>query len=168
MTQELLKEYFNYDAKNGGLVWKKKTSKYSNIKIGSKLGTLNPRGYMTTRLFGVRYKVHNLVWLYHNGELPTLHIDHINHTKNDNRIENLREVSNLENGKNLPLFKNNNTGHIGVEWYKQTNRWRAGIRVCGKYHHLGYFKQKEEAIKARKEAEMKYGFHENHGKERVA
>ena len=57
---------------------------------------------------------------------------------------------------NRPLRNNNTSGITGVSLYKQTNKWRAYIEYNQKYIHLGLFNTKEEAIKARKEAELKY------------
>jgi len=109
------------------------------------------------------YLAHRLAWLYVNGEFPPDQIDHINHVRNDNRIKNLRTVSCKENQKNKLMHKNNTSGVIGVHWYKPRMKWKAGIKVNGELNHLGYFTSLREAAKARKEAERKYGFHENHG-----
>ena len=40
----------------------------------------------------------------------------------------------------------------GVYFYKQTNKWRATIRVGGVCNGLGYFEREEEAAKAYNEA----------------
>ena len=63
-------------------------------------------------------------------------------------------VQNQMNRVNLP--SNNTSGVIGVWWNKQLKKWQAMIYYYGKSKHLGYFINKEDAIKVRKEAEIKY------------
>ncbi len=57
---------------------------------------------------------------------------------------------------NHKLFKNNTSGTSGVVWLKKSNLWRSRIEINNKSITLGYYKNKEDAIKARKEAEEKY------------
>ena len=52
---------------------------------------------------------------------------------------------------------------VGVS--NRRDKWYARITVDGKNIHLGTFDTEDEAIQARKLAEKKYRFHENHGKE---
>lgn len=82
----------------------------------------------------------------------------------DNRLENLRDVSNRENARNQKISKNNTSGTLGVYFYKRDQNYQASIKINGKIKHLGYFKNKEEAIAARAAANIKYNFHENHGR----
>ena len=53
-------------------------------------------------------------------------------------------------------MSNNTSGITGVYWKKDRNKWGARIVVNGKCIYLGYFANKEDAIKIRKEAEIKY------------
>lgn len=130
---------------------------------GSLIGTVGAKGYLVAIIDGKTYKQHRLVWLYFNGSLPDGQIDHINQNKTDNRISNLRVVTNLENCRNKGKSKANTSGVTGVYLDKRTNRWRAIICIEGKNKNLGFYASKKEAAIARKEAEAKYGFHENHG-----
>jgi hypothetical protein len=82
----------------------------------------------------------------------------------DNRLENLRAVSSGENLRNQKIYKNNTSGTIGVSFHKSYKSYRASITINGKTKHLGLFKNKEEAIAARAAANIKYNFHENHGR----
>lgn len=69
---------------------------------------------------------------------------------------NLRPATKSENSRNQSKKKNNTTGFIGIAWRKRDKVWSANIRINGKQKWLGQFQTKEEAIKARLEAEFKY------------
>lgn len=83
-------------------------------------------------------------------------IDHINHNKLDNRKHNLRIVTKQQNAFNMKKPSTNTSGYKGVGFHKQRNKWRARIMVDNKDISLGLYDTIEEAIKARKEAEIKY------------
>ena len=83
-------------------------------------------------------------------------IDHINHKRYDNRKKNLRIVNSSQNNKNRIINKKNCSGVLGVYYGKNINKWIANIRIDGKTKYLGCYEDKEDAIKARKEAEDKY------------
>ncbi len=163
MTQEYLKSLLDYNPETGKLTWR--VSKSKRVKSGSEAGRLDSDGkYRRIGIDGKTYPAHRLAWLWYYGTLPEDQIDHINHNPDDNRIENLREVSNQENHKNLSRPRNNTSGHVGVHWCKKAKKWCASIQPNGKKIYLGYFKEKEDAVKAREEAEVKYKFHQNHGR----
>ena len=161
MTQKELKEILSYSRKSGVFIWK--VPKAKRIKINDVAGCKNKKGYITIRIDRKIYFAHRLAWLYVYGEMPTEHIDHINHIKDDNRILNLRAVTCGENNKNVPMQKNNTSGAMGVNWHKMTKRWQAFIAIDGKQKHLGLFANFSDAVDARKNAEVLYGFHKNHG-----
>lgn len=96
-----------------------------------------------------------------------MEIDHENHIRNDNRIENLRLVSSKGNKKNTTRRCDNTSGVTGVHWFKRECKWKVQIKVDGKQRHLGLFDNLDDAVAARKAAERQYGFHENHGNEKV-
>lgn len=85
-----------------------------------------------------------------------IEVDHINHNRLDNRRSNLRLCTHAENGRNLPLKKNNKSGFTGVLWDKNRNKWAASIKIMFKNKHLGRFEHIEEAISARLFAENYY------------
>ena len=99
--------------------------------------------------------LHRLIMnLEQNSDLV---VDHINtHHPEDNRKAKLRMVTQSENQMNRKLAINNKSGVVGVCWDKNNNCWLAQIGFDGQKIRLGYFKNKEDAIKARKEAEEKY------------
>lgn len=152
----------SFDYHDGSLVRKLRTS--NRIKVGSTAGTKRPDGYLQVRHCGKLYLVHRIIWEMHHGEIADGdEIDHINHNKLDNRIENLRLVTRNENQMNRPMQYNNTSGVNGVDWNARNGKWRARIRVFGKEIHLGYFNNINDAKKAKHLADVKYGFHDNHG-----
>ena len=83
-------------------------------------------------------------------------VDHINHNVKDNRKSNLRIVTISQNAINKKIVSNNTSGVTGICWNKNSCCWQAYITLNYKTKHLGCFKNKEDAIKARKDAEEKY------------
>lgn len=68
----------------------------------------------------------------------------------------MRICKSKENSRNLSLAINNTSGVTGVGWYEQRDQWVAQIMVDRKHITLGYFTNMDDAIKVRKEAEIKY------------
>lgn len=84
-------------------------------------------------------------------------VDHINGDTLDNRKENLRIVTHQQNMMNQRVLPSNNTsGVIGVGWNKENSCWDAQIKYNQIMYHLGSYKNKEDAIKARLNGELKY------------
>ena len=82
--------------------------------------------------------------------------DHINHIVYDNRKSNLRLVTNQQNCCNQSLRVNNTSGYTGVSYNKDKNKWTAVLTYKYKDYYLGSFDDKNDAIAARKDAEIKY------------
>ena len=57
---------------------------------------------------------------------------------------------------NHKVFSTNKSGYTGVYFAKNMNAWCAKIMVNYEDIILGYFTEKEDAVRARKEAEEKY------------
>lgn len=162
LTQERVKQLFDYDHETGFLI--RLTSVSPNTRAGDIVGVDNGTGYLQVSIDYKIYLVHRVIWLWVYGKFPEDQIDHKNHIRSDNRIRNLRDATRQENDRNQSMQKNNTSGVIGVSWRKPSKKWRALITVNGKQIYLGSFKDKSEAAAVRLIAEIKYGFHENHGK----
>jgi hypothetical protein len=163
LTVEYVNSLLDYNKETGVFTWNKIAGNRLD-RVGKIAGTKHPLGYRQILIGKKLYQEHLLAWFVTYGEFPNEYIDHINHTRDDNRIENLRVVTRTENHKNKSIYKTSTTNVHGVNWYKQTNRWKAVIVVDSKKIHLGYFTDFSEAVEARKQAEIKYKFHENHGR----
>lgn len=115
-------------------------------------GTINNNGYRLIRVGKHRHRAHRLAWLYVHGEWPTGEIDHLNGVRDDNRIANLRDVSNLINQQNRrSALKHGKTGLLGATTTKK-GRFRAAIHTSGRCIHLGVFDTALEAHQAYVEA----------------
>jgi hypothetical protein len=135
-STEEIKNTFNYV--DGCLYWKIKPA--VAVSIGDKAGSLHKKtGYMQVSYKNKRYLLHRLIWVWHGNELSKeLEIDHINRNKQDNRIENLRQVTRKENRKNRKADY--------VCFDKAANKWYAYTsKNCLKGRKfLGYYNTKEE------------------------
>lgn len=153
-------EIFEY--RDGKLYWKVRTS--NRVKIGDEVKHSHRLGYARFSYMGEAYLAHRVIWEMHNGKIPKgMEVDHIWHNPEDNRIENLRLVSHVDNIRNMSKSKANTSGITGVYWVERVSKWSASIKVNYKKIHLGYFESRDKAAKSRARAEIKYGFHENHG-----
>ena len=82
--------------------------------------------------------------------------DHVDRNLLNNKRNNLRKATDSENNCNHSLSSNNTSGITGVGWDKRSKQWVARISINKKYSHIGHFNNKEDAIRARLQAEMKY------------
>lgn len=174
LAQEELRELLEYHP-DGYFLWRPRPKEAFNAEMAfytwngkwsGKRAGCKSHGYVLISIKRVQYPAHRLVWIYHYGRPPNGQIDHINHKRDDNRIENLREVNNQENNKNCPIRATNTSGVTGVYWNSQRRKWQAFITINGKVTSLGRFINKDEAIAARLSAAHKHGYHPNHGADR--
>lgn len=172
LTQNQVKEILDYNPMTGIFTWKARPRsmfgtdvswRVWNAKHATTQAGTDGHGYRIISCFSKRFQMHRLAWLFMHGEWPAGCIDHINHDPSDNRIENLRVVSNDENQRNREISSNNTSGATGVRRHRGSSRWEARIGFEGKFIYLGIFLSKQKAIEARKKAETKFGFHKNHG-----
>ena len=75
-------------------------------------------------------------------------VDHKNFNRLDNRKENIRICTKLQNNVNMCICTRNKTGYKGVTIHKPTGKIRASINKQGKTIHIGYFKTLKGAAKA--------------------
>jgi hypothetical protein len=148
LTQERLRELLHYDPETG--VFTALKDRFG-LKAGSVAGTKHNNGYTQLDIDGRRYLTHRLAWFWTYGEWPK-QIDHINRVRNDNRIANLRSVTQAVNALNGSIRSTNTSGAVGVSVRYNadgTPRWRAYINFNYRQHFIGQFKSKEGAILVR-------------------
>lgn len=118
-------------------------------------------GYYVGRIGDIGYKAHRIIYKMFHGTEPE-NIDHLNGNPLDNRIENLASATIQENARNMRR-RTTSIGRVpGVRYREDKGRWAARIRVSYKEIFLGYFDTKEQAISARRDAEVQHGFSQNH------
>lgn len=150
LTQERVRELFDY--REDGCLIRREDS--TQCKAGEVAGAVDRRGYYHITLYGVHYYVHRLVWLWHHGYLPEHNIDHADRCRSNNRIENLREVTQSCNLRNTGNRLTNTSGVKGVRRYPQVKKWQVQIMVAGKNVYLGLHEDFLEAVCHRLAAEQ--------------
>lgn len=174
LTHEKVRALFDYDAKSGILVWQVRPrsdfkndnafKRWNTSFAGKEAGYIDRLGYRRFCIANTPYPAHRVIWFYVHGRWPD-NIDHINGNPSDNRLSNLRSVTDAVNAKNKSQYRNNSSGFRGVSWKRHEGTWYAYITISGRMKSLGRFVDKADAIAARKTAERQYGFHPNHGRE---
>lgn len=152
VTQDRVKEAFSYNPVTG--VFRNRVQRRS-AKVGDVPGSIGPEGYWRISLDGKVYQGHRLVFLYLHGYMPE-EIDHINGVRYDNRAENLRAVSHSENMRNCVVREDSTTGVRGVS--PNRGGFLVSIYSKGKKIAVGWFKNINDAKKARMRAEVEYGY----------
>ena len=168
ITQDRLKEVLHYCPETGvftwlvGGGWRRRGAEAGSICYNNS----SNKPYRHICANQQRYRAHRLAFLYMTGGFPEDQVDHEDGNGLNNAWSNLRPVTSAENAKNMRKRDNNTSGVTGVYWHKKGKKWQAKIMLDGRGIHLGLFLSKEDAIAARKAAEVTYGFHDNHGTER--
>ena len=184
LSVDYLRECIEYQ--DGQLFWRKERPihHFSSTKAstvwhkrfaGKVCGSANSTKYRSSHLrvglkIGSKVKLflcHRLVWALHNNHFPNKQIDHINGVPYDNRIENLREVTNKENSKNSAMYRHNTSGITGVCWDNTIEAWRVsgGGHSSGTFEYLGITKDKFEAVCIRRSWEVYNNYSPRHGKD---
>lgn len=146
LTQEVLKEWLDYDPETGEFRWAQSRDRGKVMK-GRKAGCLHPDGYIKIRLFDRMYRCSRLAVLWMTGKMPEF-VDHIDRDRMNDRWVNLRVCTRSQNQCNRPKQVNNKSGYKGVLWHKQRQKWWARIGYCGQVKSLGFFDSLEDAAAA--------------------
>ena len=148
-----LKSILRYNPETGNFTWlvKRKGCKLGSI-AGCKCG-----GRVLITIDGHKYKAHRLAWFYMKGEWPE-EVDHFDRNPLNNKLVNLRKATRVQNAQNMGVYSTNTSGHTGMSFRKDIQKWRALIRYNGSKVSLGCFNSKEEAIDARKSFERRVGW----------
>ena len=125
-------------------------------KIKNNCWCINNEGYLISTVRGSRTEFIYMSRVIMNISDNRYDVDHINHNTKDNRKSNLRVVTRSQNNMNRSLQSNNTSGVTGVCFDKRLGKWSARITVNKQTINLGLFVDFNEAVDARKCAEIKY------------
>lgn len=168
----IAKDRFSYDAESGNLIWKncKNVSTTTRLrgKIAGHIHTCTVgKKYIQVRVNDVLHYAHRIIWVMHNGPIPlNMQIDHIDGDGVNNRLQNLRIVSAAENKRNMRKMSTNTSGVTGVYGPYKNGAYEAKGWANGKSVGLGWFKEIDSAIAARRNWELSRNYHPNHGTDR--
>jgi hypothetical protein len=153
-----LRELFVYDGVE--LRWAIDVGRGGVIKAGTVAACIHRSdGYLGVKIKKRPFLAHRVIWALVHGAWPEGILDHINCKRDDNRIENLREVSHAGNVENRRRHQSNNKLRLmGVSAHPD-GRFRARIRANGKTHHIGLFKTPIDAHIAYIEAKRRLHAH---------
>ena len=162
MNKSDIQKLFIYQ--DGTLIWKHRdemSNAWNGKNAGNQAGWVNAQGYRCVCVNKVDYRVSRVIWVFFNGDIPSKRfIDHIDGNRQNNRIDNLRLATNMQNGWNrTKLPSNNTTGFIGVSKPKARAHtpkpYEASIQANGVSKYLGCFYTAEEASIARDKEAMR-------------
>ena len=153
LTQELLREMFDYDPLTGSLTRKIGRSGKGGAK-GTVVNGLNDKGYIYVKVGRRSYPAHRIIWIWYHGYNPENPLDHISRDRLDNSIANLREVSYQCNARNRAVRKDSTTGITGISWSGRQNQWHVTIcKDVGEGKFICYVDDFTEAVAHRLAAE---------------
>ena len=148
-----VRELLDYDPATGFLTWKTRPNdgRWNKLFAGRRAGSMGGRGYRQLSVYDKSYREHRIIWLWMTGDWPVDEIDHINGSRDDNRWENLREATRVENMQNLKLGIT-----CGAIWDKNMKKWKAQIVFRSNTIFLGYYDSAEEAHQVYVVSKQKY------------
>jgi hypothetical protein len=154
LTEEEACEYLYFDPTSNCLR-RKLTKKLASESNSSAEFYHKSSGYLHVKVGNCRFQAHRLVYLITKGPIPDgMDVDHIDRDRRNNAPYNLRLATKAENSLNRSKYKNNTSGFPGVRWFAKLSKWIAYISFGGKRFHLGVYTELQEAVDARKLAEV--------------
>lgn len=174
LTADQVRALLRYDRATGKLFWRERPrdmcpsdgqwKRWNSRWVGQEAFTaVDTHGYLKGTIFAQVLRAHRVIWLMETGAWPDADIDHINGSRTDNRIENLRDVSRSQNLRNASLSVKNTSGVTGVWWHEPTKKWGARISTNTGPKYLGYFSCFAKAVRMRRASERENGFSDRHG-----
>lgn len=159
-SMEYLRSILSYDSDSGNFMWRvRRRGHRGEILPGAVAGSISTTtGYRYIRVDGTLYACHRLAVLFSFPDADqTMHVDHINGIRADNRLGNLRLATRSENMQNMTAAKPyGRSKYVGVHFDPQTGKWKTAIRIGGKSKHLGRFDTQEKAHAVYVEAKRKF------------
>lgn len=153
--EELLKIFYYED----GLRWK--DDNCCGGRDGKKgdvvMGCVNNKGYQRICIDNKLYYLSRIVYQTVYGNLTTdLVIDHINRNRVDNRIENLRAITQEHNSRNSNKHFDNTTGYCGVYLQNATYPGKEGSTLKFR-RYVAQWKDLKNVRRSKCFSVLKYG-----------
>lgn len=161
LSLERLRQVLDYDPVTGLFTWRQSLGPM--CKAREIAGCIKKDGYRRIAIDGRSYPASNLAWFHFHGERALGIVDHKNLLRADDRLENLRPATFVQNAHNRPTSGLSTTRLKGASRFnsdRNLKRFRSTITVNGKRIHLGQFDTAEEAHEAyaKKAAELHGAF----------
>lgn len=136
----------------------------NRVKVGSVAGSFNKAtGYWQVTVLGKLTYAHRVIAKLHNLlDDESLQVDHRDRDRSNNKLVNLRVVTQADNLLNKGIMSNNTSGFTGVTWNNNKSLWVSTITVNKRRIHLGYFGDLNDAVISRRVAEEAYGYESNY------
>lgn len=174
LDQSVLAKLLRYEPETGNLYWLVRPREYFgcaricaswNATYAGKQAftATTTSGYKYGNIFNHKFPAHRVIWCLVHGAWPEF-VDHIDGDRVNNRINNLRSVTQSENMRNSKRHSRNRSGVMGVFFDARTKQWQAQIYDNGKTTFLGRRTSFDDAVALRKQAELRLGYHPNHGR----
>lgn len=172
LSAEYLRACFRYNPQTGDLSWRARPGshfaspgvqrswnvRYAGKEAGRLMAKASAKKYRSVYVKGRHIACHRVIWWMVSGTPPAQTLRHISGSGLDNSWGNLQETSPLESSRRRKLHPANTTGVVGVTWCKTYLLWRAQIASNGRTIALGRYRDISDAVRARKAAEMEYGY----------
>jgi hypothetical protein len=143
-----IKEWLTYNPNNGKLYWIRNAG--GRIKAGDRAGFRHKQtGYRYVRWNGKQHQEANIIWFWMTGSWPKLgyEIDHKNRIPDDNRWDNLREVTKSAQNENRKVSRRKCKLPSNIHPVcGSTRTFRVQKTVNKKQIHIGCFPSVEEAL----------------------
>jgi hypothetical protein len=163
LTLEKLNSLFLYERSTHKLLWTKEAKQIiKRITPNTEVGYLRSDGYRAVRVQGKAYYVHRLIFWIATGEEAKGVVDHIDHNRSNNDINNLRDVSIHENAMNKANKCRSSTGYQGIFYDRRRDKYVAQVRYKGVKVLYKYCSTIESAVEAREAKLKELGFSTNH------
>lgn len=148
--------WFRYDSETGQL-WRWLTGTFYKKPRWQETGLSGSKGYLDIKINSKGYGVHKVAWYIVHKQLPK-YVDHIDNNKRNNKLINLREVTQSQNMLNMNNKNSMNTsGFRGVYFNRKAKAWQVQIKVEGKVLTFGLHKCLGEALQVNKAVRKYYG-----------
>lgn len=151
ISQDRLRELFDFNFELGVLLWRFRPEIPEHINrrlAGTEAGTIH-KNYRYVKVDQKKYAVHRVIWKLAYGNIPDdMQIDHIDGDGLNNKLDNLRLVTNQQNQLNRKVNKGRK--YKGV--YKSRDKFKAEIMTEEGRLYIGVYGTPEDAARAYNEA----------------